>query len=94
MRISPIGVAFRNASEEQLLEATKAAIISSHVHPESIDAPFVQAHALSMLLKLNNPSEMKPEDFLQELYEKSKNKTVAAEILLVKQVPNNLNRLR
>jgi ADP-ribosylglycohydrolase len=37
MRISPVGVAFQNASPEELKEAVKWAIISSHVNDEAID---------------------------------------------------------
>jgi poly(ADP-ribose) glycohydrolase ARH3 len=86
MRISPVGVTFRNATEAELLEATTQAIVSSHVHPEAIDGAFVQAYAITLLLKLDNPSELTPEAFLTTLHDTSKNQTVAAEILLVKQV--------
>lgn len=85
MRISPVGITFRNASKEQLLEATKAAIISSHVHPEAIDGSFVQAFAISLLMK-SDPSVLTPEEFLTQLYDIASNKTIAAQILLVKQV--------
>jgi len=53
MRIAPIGISFRNATVDELYEAVKMAIISSHVHPESIDASFIQAYAISILLKKN-----------------------------------------
>jgi ADP-ribosylglycohydrolase len=33
MRIHPVGVAFRNATNDELYEAVRLAIISSHVHP-------------------------------------------------------------
>ncbi|CAF0995979.1 unnamed protein product [Didymodactylos carnosus] len=34
MRIAPIALAYRTANDEQLYEAVRLAIISSHVHPE------------------------------------------------------------
>jgi len=41
MRISPIGLAYRNATDEQLHSAVRMAIISSHVHPEAIDGAWL-----------------------------------------------------
>jgi len=67
MRIAPVGLVFRNASEDQLYKAVEMSIISSHVHPEAIDAAFVQAYAISYLLKIENPSEITPLQFLEKL---------------------------
>ena len=43
MRISPVGLAFRNANDTQLLHAARMAVISSHVHNEAVDAAWLQA---------------------------------------------------
>jgi len=83
MRISPIGVAFRNATLDQLHEATKWAIISSHVHPEAVDAAFVQAHGIRTLLPLKSVDEMTPTQFIGELLRVSRNENVKERIQLV-----------
>jgi len=36
MRITPIGLAFRNASDAQLYEAARLAVLSTHVHPNAV----------------------------------------------------------
>ena len=44
IQIAPVGLAFRNATDEELYAAVQWAIISSHVHPEAIDGAWLQAH--------------------------------------------------
>eukprot|EP01117_Protostelium_nocturnum_P003146 TRINITY_DN1408_c0_g2_i1.p1 TRINITY_DN1408_c0_g2~~TRINITY_DN1408_c0_g2_i1.p1 ORF type:complete len:369 (-),score=86.36 TRINITY_DN1408_c0_g2_i1:65-1171(-) len=66
MRISPIGIAFRNATNDELKEAARMAILSSHVHPESIEGAFIQARAISWLIK-KDPEIFDPQEFLREL---------------------------
>jgi poly(ADP-ribose) glycohydrolase ARH3 len=59
MRIAPVGVAFRNATDDQLYEAVRLAIISSHVHPEAIDGAWLQAKAISWMM--NNTTALQKE---------------------------------
>lgn len=68
MRISPIGIAFRNASNEELLEAVKQATLSSHVHPEAVDGSFLVAKAIAILCQ-KNASDLSPIEFLKQMKE-------------------------
>jgi len=43
MRVSPIGIAFRNASVDEIYRAAEEAVRSSHVHVEAVDAAGLQA---------------------------------------------------
>jgi len=49
MRISPVGLAYRHASDELLHQTVEAALLCTHVHPEAIDGAFIQAKAVSIL---------------------------------------------
>lgn len=49
MRISPVGLAYRHASDEVLHQTVESALLCTHVHPEAIDGAFVQAKAVSIL---------------------------------------------
>eukprot|EP01099_Mayorella_cantabrigiensis_P003459 TRINITY_DN2658_c0_g4_i3.p1 TRINITY_DN2658_c0_g4~~TRINITY_DN2658_c0_g4_i3.p1 ORF type:complete len:354 (-),score=72.55 TRINITY_DN2658_c0_g4_i3:366-1427(-) len=71
MRIGPVGVAFRNAEEDVLYEAVRQAIISTHVHPQAVDAAFLVAKTISMFLKME-PDQVRPERLLLELHSKSR----------------------
>jgi poly(ADP-ribose) glycohydrolase ARH3 len=51
MRIAPVGLAFRNASEEVLYCAVEMALLCTHVHPEAVDGAFIQAKAISELCR-------------------------------------------
>jgi hypothetical protein len=42
IKIAPVGLAFRNATDEELHTAVKWAIVSSHVHPEAVDGAWLQ----------------------------------------------------
>jgi len=83
MRIAPIGLTFRNASEDQLYEAVRNAIISSHVHPEAIDASFIQAYSIVWLCKLSDPSQITPLQFLEKLAQISRVQAMKDKIELV-----------
>lgn len=61
MRIAPIGIAFRNASDEELYEATRQALIATHVHPNAIDAAFIVSKAITLVMK--HPGESPISDF-------------------------------
>lgn len=49
MRIAPVGLAYRNASDELLLQAVEAALLCTHVHPEAIAGAYLQAKAVALL---------------------------------------------
>jgi len=66
MKISPIGIAFRNASDNVLHEAVRLAVISTHTHKEGIDGAWVQAKAISLLLK-EHPTTFNPTQFLEKI---------------------------
>lgn len=55
MRIAPVGIAFRNATDPQLRVAVENAIVSSHRHPEAIDGAVVMAKAVAFLM-LHRPT--------------------------------------
>src|ERR1700677_2970261 len=67
MRIVPVALAFRHASDEQLHEAVRMAIISSHVHPEGIDGTFVLAKAIILALQCESINDFDPLQFLTVL---------------------------
>ena len=48
MRIAPVGLAYRHADDEALLEAVEDALLCTHVHPEAIDGALVQAKAVGL----------------------------------------------
>jgi ADP-ribosylglycohydrolase len=72
MRICPVGLAFRNATDEELYAAAKWAVISSHVHPEAVDGTWLQAKAVSILVRSSHES-LQPADFLKNIKDLSKN---------------------
>ncbi len=49
MRIAPVGLAYRHASDEVLHQAVEAALLCTHVHPEAIDGAYIQAKAVAVL---------------------------------------------
>ena len=57
MRISPIGLTFRNASSEVLKAAVVDAVISSHCHPQSIDGAMCMALMIQYALKCESVDE-------------------------------------
>jgi poly(ADP-ribose) glycohydrolase ARH3 len=67
MRIVPIALAFRNASDEQLYEAVRMAIISSHVHPEGIDGAYVLVKAIILALQCESVDAFDSFQFLTVL---------------------------
>ena len=50
MRIAPVGLTFRHASLPELRAAVSQALLSTHVHPEAVDAAIVFARAIGLLL--------------------------------------------
>lgn len=51
MRISPLAIAYRNASATVLRQAVEAAVRGSHRHPEAMDFAVVQAAAVQRALR-------------------------------------------
>ena len=51
MKIAPIGLAMRNCSQKQQQKMVEYGILSSHVHPEGVDAAWVQASSIAWLLQ-------------------------------------------
>lgn len=58
MRISSVGLAFRNASAEVLKSAVMDAILSSHIHLQSIDGALAIATAIQYLMKIKKENMM------------------------------------
>jgi len=53
MRISPLGIAYRDASPLVLRDAVTKAILGSHRHPEAIDFAVIQASMVQYALKVD-----------------------------------------
>ena len=66
MRIGPIGIVFRNATNLELRAAVTEAVKSTHVNLEAIDGAFLIAKAITLLLKYSPPS-FNPIEFLSNL---------------------------
>jgi poly(ADP-ribose) glycohydrolase ARH3 len=47
MRIAPVGLAYRHASEEVLRQAVTEALLCTHVHPEAVDGATLLARAVA-----------------------------------------------
>jgi len=54
MRIGPVGLVFRHASDDVIYEAVQCALIATHVHPEAVDSAFVIAKLVAVVVKLDN----------------------------------------
>lgn len=80
MRIVPIALAFRHASDEQLYKAVQMAIISSHVHPEGIDGAFVLAKAVILALRCASIDAFVPDQFLNVLHKTARTKAMKDQI--------------
>ncbi|CAF1069361.1 unnamed protein product [Adineta ricciae] len=76
MRIVPIALAFRHASNEQLYKAVQMAIISSHVHPNGIDGAFVLAKAIILALRCPSIDAFVPDQFLNVLHKTARTKAM------------------
>lgn len=66
MRIAPVGLVYRNASNGQLRRAVQDALLCTHVHPEAVDGAFIQAKAVAFACTASAGS-FDPVTFLQEL---------------------------
>ncbi|HKJ04308.1 MAG TPA: ADP-ribosylglycohydrolase family protein [Geopsychrobacteraceae bacterium] len=52
MRIAPVGLLYRDASEKILRQAVFDAVCCTHVHPEAVEAASLQALSVALLSKL------------------------------------------
>ena len=66
MRIAPVGLAYRNASNDVLHQAVEAALLCTHIHPEAIDGAFIQAKAIA-ILATSDPNGFNRRQFLETL---------------------------
>jgi poly(ADP-ribose) glycohydrolase ARH3 len=71
MRIAPVGLAYRHASDDVLHQAVEAALLCTHVHPEAIDGAFIQARAVATLAT-TDPAELDRRRLLEVLLGQSK----------------------
>lgn len=65
-RIAPIGIAYRNASDDVLHKAVVDAVLCTHTHAQSVDGAFVQAKAIATLVK-TDPAQFHAHAFLESL---------------------------
>jgi len=86
MRISPVGIAFRNATEDQRYEAVRMAIISSHVHPQAIDGAWLIAASISKLVFVKTASDLSPLEFLNYVRGLSKDTVMQARLEIVQKL--------
>ncbi|MCP5048555.1 MAG: hypothetical protein GY940_15405 [bacterium] len=67
MRIAPVGMVYRSATNETLKKAVFDAVRCTHVHPEGVDGAVVQAKAAALVTGFNNASGFAPFPFLDAL---------------------------
>eukprot|EP00927_Polykrikos_kofoidii_P055000 TRINITY_DN49317_c0_g1_i1.p1 TRINITY_DN49317_c0_g1~~TRINITY_DN49317_c0_g1_i1.p1 ORF type:complete len:396 (+),score=79.86 TRINITY_DN49317_c0_g1_i1:67-1254(+) len=67
MRISPVGIAYRNADAPTLRRAVEDAIMSSHRHPEAVDFATVQAAAVAHAVRADTLAEFDVASVLADL---------------------------
>ncbi len=79
MRIAPVGLAYRHAADEVLLEAVEDALVCTHVHPEAIDGALVQAKAVA-LAATTEPSAFDPNNFVRALSSVCRTDVMAAKL--------------
>lgn len=61
MRITPLGLAYRNATDDELYEATRQALLATHVHPDAVDAAFICCKAIK--LAFQHPADVPIDQF-------------------------------
>lgn len=88
MRIAPIGLAYRNASNDLLHQAVEAALLCTHVHPEAIDGAFIQAKAVA-ILATSDPNSFNRRQFLETLLNLSVTFVVQRKLEILLEQPAN-----
>jgi poly(ADP-ribose) glycohydrolase ARH3 len=66
MRVAPVGLAYRHASDGVLYRAVEDAILCTHVHPEAVDGALVQAKAVAIVATIM-PESFDPLGMLDSL---------------------------
>ncbi|MFZ5832884.1 MAG: ADP-ribosylglycohydrolase family protein [Planctomycetota bacterium] len=79
MRIAPVGLVYRHASSDVLQQAVVDAILCTHVHPEAVDAAFVQAKAVALAATID-AAAFDPRRFLSELHSVSRTTIMQAKL--------------
>jgi len=67
MRIAPVGLVFRNATDSALSEAVRRALLPTHVHREAIDGAFIQAKTVALMAGLKIARELDVIGLLEQL---------------------------
>ena len=62
MRIAPVGLVYRHATDQVLRQVVTDALLCTHVHPEAIDGAFVQAKAVAVAATADPPADFDPGD--------------------------------
>ncbi|KAL6050007.1 ADP-ribose glycohydrolase ARH3, variant 2 [Balamuthia mandrillaris] len=75
VRIPSIGIAFRYADNQMLWNAVKTALLCSHTHLEGLDAAFVLAKAIALLVQAS-VKDFDIKEFIEELWNCSKTDTM------------------
>jgi len=93
MKIAPLGIAFRNATDDILQKAVKMALLSTHTHPEAVDSAWIQAKAVAVLAK-TDIATFSPKDFLVTLTNCSSDDKVKRNLrvvasFLARELPNH-----
>ncbi len=86
MRIAPIGLAYRNASDEMLRQAVESALLCTHVHPEAIDGAFIQAKAVAVLAN-SDPDGFDRRGLLEKVLNLSKEFAVQRKLEILLEQP-------
>ena len=76
MRIAPVGLAYRHATDDVLLED---ALVCTHVHPEAVDAALVQAKAVAMAAT-TEPSAFDPNTLVSDMSSVCQTDVMAAKL--------------
>jgi len=80
MRIAPVGLAYRHASDDLLHRAVEDALLCTHVHPEAIDGASIQAKAIAIVATTKTPSAFEPHTLLHALRRVSRSDILQARL--------------
>jgi len=69
MKIAPIGVVYRNLSQdaEKMRNIVTQVLLPTHTHPEAIDASTIMALAVARIINLRSTNEFTPASFMNQL---------------------------
>jgi len=83
IRVIPLGLAFRNASELVFLESIKAALLCTHTEKEVIDLSYIQGKAICEISKLSSSTEFLPDKWLKNLANYATTPTLRDKLLII-----------